>query len=254
MEFWEAILLGILQGLTEFLPVSSSGHLVLMQNLLNIEEESILFFDVMLHVGTLISIFLVFYKDILNLFKPPFKTMGLLILATLPAAIIMLLFSKQIEGLFSGKFLWIGFLITAGVLLAAEYVGKKIKTARPLGIKVALIMGAAQAVAVVPGISRSGSTISGGIFAGASRDTVARFSFLMSIPVILGSGLVQIIDVTNWNAVPITIVISGMLAAALTGYFAIRFMLKIIKNCNYKWFALYLFCLAVVSFIIESFI
>jgi undecaprenyl-diphosphatase len=246
MNIWEAIALGITQGLTEFLPVSSSGHLVLFQNILGVQGD-LLFFDVMLHVGTLVAVFAVFFKDILDLFKPPFKTMGFLILATLPAGIVMLLLSDQIEALFSGQFLWIGFLITALMLLVTEYIGKKYPKDRPLDIKVSLIMGLSQAVAVVPGISRSGATISGGVYAGAKRETVAKFSFLMSIPVILGSGLVEVIKVQDWNAVPIGCVIAGMIAASLSGFLAIKLMLKLIQKCNYKWFSLYLAVLALVS-------
>lgn len=251
MKIWEAIILGLLQGLTEFLPVSSSGHLVLVQNILGIDPAITLFFDVMLHVGTLIAVFVVFYKDILGLFKPPFKTLGLLVLATIPAGIVMLLFSDQIEVLFNGQFLWIGFLITAIMLLVTEYVGKKFPKDNPLGLRVSLIMGAVQAVAIVPGISRSGSTISGGVYAGASRTTVAKFSFMMSIPVILGSAFVEIIKVKDWNAVPVLSAILGMLAAAVSGYLAIRLMLKIIQKCNYKWFSLYLIALSIITFINE---
>lgn len=251
MEIWKAIILGLIQGLTEFLPVSSSGHLVLAQNILGIDPSITLFFDVMLHVGTLIAVFAVFYKDIFDLLKPPFKTLGLLILATIPAGIAMLLFSDQIEALFQGQFLWIGFLITAIMLLITEYVGKKYPKDNPLDIKVSLIMGAAQAVAIVPGISRSGATISGGVYAGASRTTVAKFSFLMSIPVILGSAFVEVIKVENWNAVPALAVIMGMISAAISGYLAVRLMLNLIKKCNYKWFSLYLGVLTVITFINE---
>lgn len=246
MNIWEAILLGLVQGLTEFLPISSSGHLVLFQNILGVQGD-LLFFDVMLHVGTLAAVFTVFFRDIIDLFKPPFKTMGCLIIATLPAGIVMLLLSDQIEALFGGQFLWIGFLITALLLLATEFIGKKYPRNKPLDLKVSLIMGVSQAVAIVPGISRSGATISGGVYAGAKRETVAKFSFLMSIPVILGSGFFEIIKVQDWNAVPIVCVIAGMIAAGLSGFLAIKFMLRLIQKCNYKWFSLYLIVLALVS-------
>lgn len=251
MKIWEAILLGLLQGLTEFLPVSSSGHLVLVQNMLGINPEITLFFDVMLHLGTLIAVFIVFYKDIFGLLKPPFKTLGLLVLATIPAGVAMLILSDKIEALFNGQFLWIGFLITAIMLLITEYIGKKHAKDKPLGLKVSLIMGAMQAVAVVPGISRSGSTISGGVYSGANRTTIAKFSFLMSIPVILGSAFVEIIRVEDWNAVPALPIILGMLAAAVSGYLAIRLMFKLIQKCNYKWFSLYLVVLSIITFINE---
>ncbi|HEY8419375.1 MAG TPA: undecaprenyl-diphosphate phosphatase [Clostridia bacterium] len=246
MNIWEAILLGLVQGLTEFLPISSSGHLVLFQNILGVQGD-LLFFDVMLHVGTLAAVFTVFFRDIIDLFKPPFKTMGCLIIATLPAGIVMLLLSDQIEALFGGQFLWIGFLITALLLLATEFIGKKYPRNKPLDLKVSLIMGVSQAVAIVPGISRSGATISGGVYAGAKRETVAKFSFLMSIPVILGSGFFEIIKVQDWNAVPIVCVIAGMIAAGLSGFLAIKLMLRLIQKCNYKWFSLYLIVLALVS-------
>lgn len=250
MDIWEAILLGLAQGLTEFLPVSSSGHLVLIQNILGVEGD-LLFFDVMLHVGTLLAVFAVFFKDILDLFKPPFKTMGLLILATLPAGLVMLLFADKIEALFEGKFLWIGFLITAIMLLITEYVGKKYPKDRPLDFKVGLVMGFAQAVAVVPGISRSGATISGGVYAGAQRQKIAKFSFLMSIPVILGSGFYEALQVREWASVPILCVIIGMVAAAISGFLAIKLMLKIVQKCDYKWFSLYLIALALITFLNE---
>ncbi|HEY8423849.1 MAG TPA: undecaprenyl-diphosphate phosphatase [Clostridia bacterium] len=243
MNIWEAIALGIMQGLTEFLPVSSSGHLVMLQNILGVQGD-LLFFDVMLHIGTLLAVFAVFFRDILGLFKPPFKTIGLLILATLPAGLVMLLFSDQIEALFEGRFLWIGFLITAVMLLVTEYVGRKYPRNNPLDVKVSLIMGVSQAVAVVPGISRSGATISGGVYSGVQRETVAKFSFLMSIPVILGSGFVEIIRVKNWNSIPVYCVLAGMAAAAISGFLAIKLMLKLIQKCDYKWFSLYLFVLA----------
>ena len=246
MNIWEAILLGLVQGLTEFLPISSSGHLVLFQNILGVQGD-LLFFDVMLHVGTLAAVFTVFFRDIIDLFKPPFKTMGCLIIATLPAGIVMLLLSDQIEALFGGQFLWIGFLIAALLLLATEFIGKKYPRNKPLDLKVSLIMGVSQAVAIVPGISRSGATISGGVYAGAKRETVAKFSFLMSIPVILGSGFFEIIKVQDWNAVPIVCVIAGMIAAGLSGFLAIKLMLRLIQKCNYKWFSLYLIVLALVS-------
>lgn len=246
MNIWEAILLGLVQGLTEFLPISSSGHLVLFQNILGVQGD-LLFLDVMLHVGTLAAVFTVFFRDIIDLFKPPFKTMGCLIIATLPAGIVMLLLSDQIEALFGGQFLWIGFLITALLLLATEFIGKKYPRNKPLDLKVSLIMGVSQAVAIVPGISRSGATISGGVYAGAKRETVAKFSFLMSIPVILGSGFFEIIKVQDWNAVPIVCVIAGMIAAGLSGFLAIKLMLRLIQKCNYKWFSLYLIVLALVS-------
>lgn len=251
MTVIEAIILGLVQGLTEFLPVSSSGHLIMAQKLLGVEGD-LLFFDIMLHIGTLVAVFVVFYKDILGLLKPPFKSLGLLVLATIPAVIVMLLFKDHVETLFGGKFLFLGFLLTAGILMATEWYGRRAKSDKDITIYTALAMGAAQAIAVIPGISRSGSTISGGVFSGVQRNKVAKFSFLMSIPVILGSGLVSVLDVTVGGAgmggIGVGAIIAGMLASAISGYFAVRFMLKIIQKCNYKWFSLYLAAAGVAAF------
>lgn len=251
MDIVEAILLGLVQGLTEFFPVSSSGHLVLVHDLFGIEAS--MFFDIMLHVGTLIAVFAVFYKDILGLFKPPFNKLALLALASVPAALVGFLLSDKIEGLFqSGKLLPFFFLITAALLLTAELVAKRRKTLpQPLGPGRTLIMGCAQACALIPGISRSGSTIAAGILSGAEKEKVARFSFLMSIPVILGSALMEGVGLINTEVADINVIslLAGMAAAAISGFFAIKLMLKLIGKNNYKWFAVYLAALSIFTFV-----
>lgn len=254
MDFFESILFGILQGLTEFLPVSSSGHLTLFQRIFGITEEPV-FFIVMLHVATLFAVAAVFYKDIIALFKPPFNTLLLLIIATIPTVIIMLIIKDYIDLIFSSSFLCFGFLITAAVLYLTEIMQKKLqqKEQRPIGKQTALIMGIAQGIAVIPGISRSGSTICAGLIDGAKRQEVAKFSFLMSIPIIAGSAVVALFEGGNMSisAIGIPQLLGGMAAAFLFGMLAIKFMLRLIQKCNYKWFSLYLTGLFVLTFLDE---
>ncbi len=251
MNIFEGILLGILQGLTEFLPVSSSGHLVLLRGLLGIEGEY-LFFDTMLHVGTLAAVCLVFYKDIVKILKKPFQKLTyMLALATVPAVIFTLLFDSFFEGAFEGKYLGFGFLMTSLVLTLSEKIfdlyqvsgvyseGKRKKLP---DYKEALIMGVAQGFAIVPGLSRSGSTIAGGIISKVEREGAARFSFLMSIPAILGSVVLQSFDLIK-NGAPEGLffwpTFFGTIFAAVSGFFAIRFMYNLVKNKKLYGFAIY---------------
>lgn len=253
MQIWQAIVLGAVQGFAEFLPVSSSGHLILMQRWLGVTEGG-LFFDVMLHVGTLIPVFIVFFSQILELFKKPFKKMWLLIIATIPAVITGMFLSERIEGAFysgdllSACLLALTFLFTATELFMAEQISKKNSKALPLSIKSAGVMGLAQSVAIVPGLSRSGTVICSGTFVKLERSENASFAFLMSIPVILGAALVSgyksLKAGISVDALPL---VFGVFTASLTGYIAIKTMLKVIKNANYKWFSLYLVIMAISS-------
>lgn len=258
MQIWQAIILGTVQGLTEFLPVSSSGHLVLLQELMHADfGGNELFFDIMLHFGTLIAVFAVFRKDILALFRKPFRMLFMLAAATVPAGLAGLFLSGWIEEHFyGGAFLSVCFAVTAVLLLACEIASKRRKNPRvALGWKSAVSMGMMQAVAVLPGISRSGSTIAAGVLTGAKTEEVAKFSFLMSIPVILGSVAVSLKDVVqNASAVSalgadgVIAVIVGVVCAAVSGLFAIRVMLNVIGKANYKWFSLYLIFLSLTCF------
>lgn len=255
MQIWQAIILGAVQGFAEFLPVSSSGHLILLGRWLGVTEGG-LFFDVMLHIGTLIPVFVVFYKDILGLFKRPFNKMIYLIIATIPAALTGVLLGDYVEGAFyagtilSACLLAGTFLLTATELFFAEMISKKYDKALPLSYKSSIVMGLAQGVAIVPGLSRSGTVISSGCFAGVQRSENANFAFLMSIPIILGAALVSGLKVLKSGVeVEILPLIFGVLTAMLTGYIAIKVMLKIIKKANYKWFSLYLIIMALASII-----
>ena len=265
MGLWEAIwkssILGAVQGLTEFLPVSSSGHLTLLQHLLQFDLEggSMTFINIMMHLGTLIAVIVVFWKDILALFKKPFKTLLMLIAATIPAGVVGLLFNDEIDALFSGEnavlYLSVCFALTALLLLICEMAAKRRKVQKPLGWGSAAAMGLMQAVALFPGISRSGSTIVAGTLVGTRREDVAKFSFLMSIPVILGSFAVEVFgivrepsSVAGVGANGVIGMAVGVVLAAVFGFFAIKLMLRVIRKANYVWFSVYLTALSVVCF------
>ncbi|GHU73141.1 undecaprenyl-diphosphatase 3 [Spirochaetia bacterium] len=255
MSLFEAILLGLIQGITEFLPVSSSGHLVLFQKILGISEPA-LFFDTMVHVGTLAAVFVVLWKDIRDILRRIIQPLtGYLILATLPAVIIALVCKDQIEAAFaSGSFLGFAFLITAALLTCSELLSRRAGAAGLKGKDEirwpdALIIGILQGVAIIPGVSRSGATLSGALSRKLNRDFAARFSFLLSIPAILGALVLQVKDLldpaegiaesaagSGIGALPI---IAGTLVAAVVGFFSVRLMLKIVRERSLLGFALY---------------
>lgn len=267
MEIWQAVILGFVQGLTEFLPVSSSGHIAFLQGVFGVNDsDTALFFTIILHLGTLVAVCAVFWRDILALFKKPFKTLGYLIIATVPAEITGILFKIfDLDKVFFGNYMWVWlavfFFCTATLLLVTEIVAKRRVNLLPLCFKTVIPMGLAQAVAVLPGISRSGSTICAGTLAGCQREEVAKFSFIMSIPVILGSFIVELASgiasgeiqqsfaeggaAFGWS------VALGFIVSAAAGLFAIKIMLKVIKKANYKWFSAYLVALSIVCVVLQ---
>ena len=255
MEIWQAIVLGAVQGFAEFLPISSSGHLILLQNWFGI-QDNVIFYSVMLHLGTLIPVILVLWREILGLFKKPFNKFWYLVLATLPAGIIGIIFSKafDLDAVFTDNvwLLSITFLFTAGEMLFSEMRAKKVQMVNPINLKSSFIMGCGQAVGVLPGISRSGTTITAGCIANVDKNHNANFTFLMSIPIILAAVLLESVDVVksgvgDISALPL---LFGIITSAVCGYIAIKFMLKIIKKANYKWFSLYLVLLSVTNLIV----
>ncbi len=259
MNVWIAMLLGLVQGLCEFLPVSSSGHLLLVQELFGVTEGA-MFFTVMLHLATLIAVFIVYWETIVELVKKPFqKTVGLLIVATIPAVVVAILFKKvpfleQFSAAAdAGKYLGFCFLLTSLFLFISDNVHKtrydesgnrvpfKGKKMKNMGVGDALLIGCMQGVGVLPGVSRSGSTISGALVAGLNRKTAADFSFLMSIPAILGGAVFEIPDAieTGMAGLHWTSLAAGMLVAGMTGYFAIKLMISAIKKKKLWGFAVY---------------
>ena len=263
MSILEAIILGIVQGLTEFLPVSSSGHLVIFQKLFGISSD-VLSFDIAVHFATLIAVFIVLWKDIVSILKKPFGKLPIMILvSTIPAVVIGLPLKDFFEKLYkSGITLGIEFIITGLVLLWAESqhssekgmssrLSKKLcnKGIDDMSTIDALVIGVAQAGAILPAVSRSGLTLAGALARGLNREFAIRFSFLMSIPVILGPAILDLIDIAgnkrNTGTVLFTVTtMAAMLAACVAGIFAMKFMIKLFSKYSLKYFAYYVFIIA----------
>lgn len=241
MTIYIAIFLAIVQGLTEFLPVSSSGHLVLFQKIFGVNVDCLLF-DIVLHLGTLVAVCIVYYKSIFEIIKHPFcEKAQKLIIATIPTVLIALLFKDAIKSSFQGDYLFVGFLVTAVIMFIADYSAKHNYQYKNLGYGNAVVMGLFQGLAIFPGISRSGSTITAGITQGVRRSESAEFSFLMSIPAILGSLVFELVDIRGSAlTVSFPVLLAGFLFSAVSGYLAIKFMLKVIKKAKFIWFGVYL--------------
>ena len=242
MEIWQAIILGLLQGLTEFLPVSSSGHLVIVQNFLGVIRTGVTF-DIAVHLGTALAV-AYYFRDQLLAIARNFRLLALLIVASIPAAVFGLAFQDFLESLFS-QVVAVGFalLVTGTILWLAETYsrqGKDAKKLEQISYQDALIIGLGQAVAIVPGISRSGSTIATALLRNVNRESAAEFSFLMSLPVILGAAFLELIDLgsaaSSLSVVPI---FAGLVTAFFSGLAAIYFLLAIIRRHSLKIFAYY---------------
>ena len=262
LTYLKSVLIGIFQGLTEFLPVSSSGHIMLLNECFNVnlEGDALGLFTVMLHLGTLLAVLIVYIKRVFNMIAHPVKSeLGLLVLATLPTvAYALALKATGLDDVIDAGarlILPFAFIFTGIILLFAGRIGKlrhKAGTAhKNIGVKDALGMGLMQCIGTFSGVSRSGSTITGGLLAGLNRKQAADFSFLMSIPAILGALVLDAMDMHvsgiaaafegHW-----AIVGAGVLAAFIAGLAAIKIMLNAIKKLRFKWFSLYLFLLGAV--------
>jgi undecaprenyl-diphosphatase len=255
MDWLQALILGIIQGLTEFLPVSSSGHLEIAKSLFSVNPETSFFFTIVVHGATVLSTIVVFRKEILSLINGSLKfrmneetTYTLkIILSMVPVTIVGLLLKDPIESLFNGNMLFIGsMLIFTSLLLALAHFIKKRE--RQIGYKDAFIIGLAQAMSVIPGISRSGSTIATGLLIGNSKDEIARFSFLMVLGPVIGANLIEIMSgdasssTTGWG-----VLLIGFLAAFISGYFACKWMISLVKRSKLIWFAVYCALIGVLS-------
>lgn len=266
MNVVEAVILGIVQGATEFLPVSSSGHLVLVPYFFNIPEPSV-FFDVVLHLGTLAALISFFWRDLLKIIKAPLlkssnetgsslRLLFLLFLATVPAVVLGFAFKSFFESLFSNVRAVSLFLIATGfILFLAEKLGRKNRVLNNMNWKDSLIIGLAQTLAFIPGISRSGVTISAGLVKNFKREEAARFSFLMAIPVIAGAGIVKFFDsyaeLTDRSA---ALFLSGFTAALISGFLAIHFLLNFIQRLRLSYFAYYCWLAGALSFALTFYI
>jgi undecaprenyl-diphosphatase len=269
MDIYQAIILGIIQGLTEFLPVSSSGHLVIFQFLFGLTEPA-LSFDISVHIGTLMAVAVVFRKDIIALiisgtrFLKSFfqreaiddklkddkdlKLLFFIIIGSVPTAIIGLLFHNIADQLFSStKLVGIMLILTGTILWFAGRLRENSGKTAHLTITKALIIGVVQGLAVIPGISRSGSTIATGLFIGLSREASARYSFLLSMPAILGAAVLSFTGLPTVSTISYTVTLIGSFTSFIVGYFALRMLLYFVKKGRLHIFSPYCFLAGIVA-------
>lgn len=252
MTLIQSIFLGILQGITEFLPISSSGHLVLAQKFFNFQTPPILF-DALIHLGTTIAVIIYFWKDLLNILlnlknKENQKLILFIIIGTIPVVIVGLLLQDSIERIFNSFFMvGISFLITAAILSATIFVKNPSKNIEKMNWRDALFIGFFQAVAILPGVSRSGSTISSAIFRKIDRQAAFKFSFFIAIPAVLGAVILQIVDLKNQqNGNDSLICFVGVVAAIFSGLLALKFLNKVLLGKKFYLFAIYCAILGIV--------
>jgi len=261
MNVLQSILLGIVQGATEFIPVSSSGHLVLVPWLLGWPEPGVAF-DTVLHLGTLLAVLLVFAPDFWKLATAWLRSLARressadtrlawwILLATIPAALMGALLEKQFEALFSApRWVALFLLVTGAWLVLADRLGRKLRQAEDLTWSQALLIGVAQGLAIAPGISRSGATIGAGLLLGLKREAAARFSFLLSAPIILGAAALQVkklLGVAGLGGQALPLVL-GFLAAFATGYLCIRLLLSYLRQHSLTVFAAYCWVVGLVA-------
>lgn len=273
MSLWQAILLGLIQGVSEFLPISSSGHLSILNNLFEMSttEDGHVFFDVLLHLGTLVSIVTVFWRDIVSMFFEIFGFLGLgrtggerkrrypaarmlfmIILATLPLALILPI-KDDLELLFYNTiFIGVALILTGCILFVSDKMMQGKKTETSMTVWDALIIGICQCAAVIPGLSRSGTTITAGLATGLKRDFAVKFAFLMSIPAVLGANLLSLVDAiktgVDWSLLPAYI--AGMLTAAAVGILSIQLLQRIAKRGRFGGFAYYCWVVGALTIIL----
>ncbi len=273
MSILTSILLGLIQGVAEFLPISSSGHLAIAQNLLGINAEIPDFFDVLLHLGTLLAIFAAYWKDIKDMVAEFFRGIGdiahkttptpvpparrlilLIIIGTLPLFLVLPI-HKKVQGLSSNMvFIGAALIVTGFLLFACDLIRKGKKDERSATWLDAVIVGIGQAIATLPGISRSGLTITAGCFSGFERRFAVRFGFLLSIPAVLGANILSLKDAfetgIEWGQVPVYLV--GVIVAAVSGYFCIRLLRMIADRGRFGAFSYYCWAVGVVTLVIGA--
>lgn len=268
MGYFEAIILGLVQGLAEFLPISSSGHLALLQDIFGVEGDKVLLFAVLLHLGTLISVFIVYWKDIwelvaelfltikdiftgkgLRLAERPVRKLGVMIIvATIPTAVIGLVFNDFFAGLYTSMVaVGVGFLITGVLMFLAERMSAANRGIEKMNFRNAIFIGVLQGIAIYPGISRSGSTLVGGLTSGLKREFAVKFAFLISIPSILGSVILEAPDAIKAGVDPALLgpIAAGVIVAAISGFVAIKTMIKIVSNKKLSYFSYYVWILGI---------
>ncbi|MBU0983180.1 MAG: undecaprenyl-diphosphate phosphatase [candidate division Zixibacteria bacterium] len=257
MSFWEAALLGLIQGLTEFLPVSSSGHLVLGQALLGVKQPGVAF-ELLTHLGTLLAVLIYFRARILQLIKSVFdsnlteerRIVVMLVVATLPLVLIGTLFESYLEQFFSNPWVAANMLLATGAVLLTTRLFKDGK--REVRTPGAIAMGLAQCLALLPGLSRSGSTIAFGMLAGVSAERAAEFSFLMAIPAILGAVVYKARELSHLDTGLLLPYLVGTAVAFGSGLFAVYAVLAVIRKGKFEYFAYYCFAAGVVGLYLFS--
>lgn len=259
MSVIEAIILGIVQGLTEFLPVSSSGHLEIGKAILGVNMEGSLSFTVVVHGATVLSTIVVFFQEIIKLLKDGAKFqynestayIFKILISMIPVLIVGLLWKDQIESLFTGNLIFVGsMLIVTSVLLGLTFFMKS-DGIKKVPYMDAFIIGIAQALAVIPGISRSGATISTGVLLGNKREDIARFSFLMVLLPIIGANLMDVLDgnFSSEEGLSALVLLAGFIAAFVSGLLACKLMINIVKKGKLIYFALYCFVIGILTII-----
>lgn len=254
MDFLHAFVLGVLQGITEFLPISSSGHLVIGEWFFGLKVDSLKSFDVALHIGSLLAIFVYFRKDVWGLLKAFVRLFGgkfdgeyaklilFIIVGTLPAVFAGLLLEEQIDAVFRNiNMIGISMMVVGVIFVIGEWAHKKMaKESTGLTLKKVLIIGIAQAVALIPGISRSGSTIVAGLFQGTARDSAARFSFLLGMPAILGAGILTALKSSGGLSISFDLMFFGAFVSFVFSLLSVWFLMKFLKKHTLLVFAIYL--------------
>ena len=265
MSVFESAFLGLIQGICEFLPISSSGHLLLARLLLGIQTDTpaMKMLDILLHVGTLVPVIVIFWKDWIKMICHPIKDKSfiMLVFASVPTLLIYVaakILFDEVDGFAvfdNGWFLGASFLLTALFLIICDYSSRSaLRRKSEVSFKSAVCMGLFQGIGMIPGISRSGSTITGGVLTGLRKDTAARFSFIMSAPAILGSLIMEGKDALEegyLNEIEVIPTLVGVVVAGIAGFIAIRFMLKIISTVPMGYFALYLAVIGVAYLLMQ---
>ena len=258
MNWFEAIILGLIQGLTEFLPVSSSGHLELGKYLFGINAESNFYFSIVVHGATVLSTVLVLWREIYGLIKgilkfsmnDEMKYVLKIIVSMIPVAIAGIYLNEIAEKYFTGNMISLGiqFFITALLLFLTLFIKPKEK---PLGFFDAFIVGLAQVFAILPAVSRSGATIATGMMLGIKKEEIARFSFLMVLVPVIGANLMELKSGTiSTESTPLFVIIIGFITAFISGYFACKWMINLVKKGNLVWFAVYSVAIGIFSILL----
>ena len=277
MSVFSAIFLGLVQGVAEFLPISSSGHLAVLQNIFNFQtaEEGHMFFDVLLHFGTVIAIVVAYWRDLMDIvydvfaffrqrkmsanqtrqIYPGMRMLFLVVIATLPLAVILPIHDTLEQLYYKTWFIGFAFIITGCILFVSDKMPSGRKDERTMRVRDAVVIGICQAIATIPGISRSGSTITAGLVTGQDREYAMKFSLIMSIPAVVGANLLSFVKAlsggVDWSLMPVYLL--GTAVAMVSGYFSIVLLRRIVQRGKFGNFTYYLWGVGVFTLIVSLF-